>query len=144
MLKSLLACYFYSFQISAQSSEVQWSSRSEAIIQICQTNPILLKKPLLRSKQMYNRDLMFNIVHIKNLNLNWCLVPKVASTSISSFILPNLPQTNITKAWSTVHDEVWQRAGHLHLSEYLSNNNTPYFLITRHPFARIDNLFIYQ
>jgi hypothetical protein len=90
---------------------------------------------------MFDRDLMFNIVHIKNLNLNWCLVPKVASTSISSFILSHLPQTNVTKDWPTVHDEVWQRAGHLHLSEYLSNNKTPSFLITRHPFVWIASAF---
>jgi hypothetical protein len=145
ILVHLLICLYLHivsiFQISTQSCEVQWSSRREAVIKSCQTNPILLKKPFLKSKQMYNEELMFNIVHIKNLNLNWCLVPKVASTSISSFILPHLPQTNTTKDWTTVQDEVWQRAGHLHLSEYLSNNDTHSFLITRHPFARIASAF---
>ena len=82
-----------------------------------------------------------NIVHIEKLSLNWCLVPKVASTSISSLLLPYLPKMNRTEGRPHIQQELWERAGHINLSEYLSNNNTPSFLVTRHPFARIASAY---
>ena len=82
-----------------------------------------------------------NMVHIPLLNMNWCLVPKVASSSISSAILPFLPQQNLTMQWTTVHDKVWQRAGHVELNDYLSSNKSSSFLVTRHPFTRIASAF---
>ena len=47
--------------------------------------------------KIYQKELTHNIVHVAGLDLNWCLVPKVASTSISSLILPYLKQLKEAK-----------------------------------------------
>jgi hypothetical protein len=114
---------------------------------------VLLKKPRqqaedrpehskAQSTNIYSIKLISNIVNIKYLNLNWCLVPKIASTSISSLLLPYLPQKVFPTGVPHIQGELWERAGHLQFSEYLSSsNNTPSFLVTRHPFARIASAF---
>ena len=88
----------------------------------------------------YEDFLTFNIVHISGLALNWCMVPKVASSSISELILPYLKK--LKRKLPSPHDpqrKVWKRAGHLSHSDFVHQlqRRTPSFLITRHPFARI-------
>ena len=90
---------------------------------------------------IYNKQILFNMVSIKELNLNWCLVPKVASTSISRLFLPYLPRSKGTAVWPHLQKEVWDRAGHIQPTFYHSTNNTPAFLVTRHPFARVASAF---
>ena len=94
-----------------------------------------------QSRIIYNTKLMSNIVYIKSLNLNWCLVPTVASTSISSVLLPYLLKMILSEGRPHIQQEVWERAGHLQLSEYLYKNKTPSFLVTRHPFARVASAY---
>jgi len=125
----------------SQESETDWRTRIELIKNTCKVTPLHLKKQLFQSSSSYNSELMMNMVHIPLLNMNWCLVPKVASSSISSAILPFLPQQNLTMQWTTVHDKVWQRAGHVGLNDYLSSNKSSSFLVTRHPFTRIASAF---
>ena len=98
---------------------------------------MLLKRQLHQSTDSYNKETILNIVNIPGLNLNWCLVPKVASSSISSAILPYLPEVNMTRN-ITLHEEVWQRAGRVLFSDF---NKSRSFLVTRHPFARIASAF---
>ena len=86
----------------------------------------------------YKDGLTFNIVHISGLDMNWCMVPKVGSTSVSALILPYLDKQK-KPTTSFFHKEVWKRAGHLSYSDFVRQLQTgdPSFLITRHPFARI-------
>ena len=133
-------------------SEELWSIRENHIKNVCETNPLIMKKSRqqaedrpehsrAQSTNIYNTKLMSNIVHIKSLNLNWCLVPKAASTSISSVLLPYLPNMNLPEGRPHIQQELWERAGHLQLSEYLSKSKTPSFLVTRHPFARVASAY---
>ena len=39
---------------------------------------------------VWQNQLTSGLVHVPRLGLSWCLVPKVASTSISSLLLPHL------------------------------------------------------
>ena len=41
----------------------------------CEQKPVLLEKKRshLHREKLYNQKLVSNIVHIKGLNLNWCL-----------------------------------------------------------------------
>ena len=132
----------------------QWGERRERIRNYCRDHQLELPKPRqlnienisgqLRQHftNIYHKDLMTNIVHIPSLNLNWCLVPKVASTSISSLILPYLRTLSDQRSFPHIQKEVWTRAGHLQYSQYiLHQNSTPAFLITRHPFARVASAF---
>ena len=120
----------------------------------CKAHDIKLTKPkqLLQNDipeamtkhywNIYQKNVMINMVHIPKLNLNWCLVPKVASTSISSAILPYLNKLKKHKQFSHLQGEVWSRAGHMTYKEYHKHaNTTPAFLITRHPFARVASAF---
>ena len=77
-------------------------------------------------------------MYVWGLALNWCLVPKVASTSISTVLAPYLKKVD-EKLPKRIHGEVWARAGHLTYSEYtqLSHERIPSFLVVRHPFARL-------
>ena len=124
------------------------SSRQNNIKNFGETTPVVLKKSRkqtedrpehsrAQSRIIYNTKLMSNIVHIKSLNLNWCLVPTVASTSISSVLLPYLLKMILSEGRPHIQQELWERAGHLQLIEYLSNNKTPSFLVTQHPFATV-------
>ena len=85
----------------------------------------------------YNDWLTFNIVHISGLAMNWCMVPKVASSSVSELILPYLKELN--RKFPYLQIEVWTRAGRLAYSDFVKQmrDGSPSFLITRHPFARI-------
>ena len=90
---------------------------------------------------LYNNQLTHNLVHVPSLNLLWCLVPKVASTSVSRLLLPHLgPRRGPPRDY--VQGEVWARAGRLQHGRYLAAaNTTPAALITRHPFARVASAF---
>ena len=132
----------------------QWGERRQRIRDYCRDHKLELPRPRQLSvdnldsqlrehfTNIYHKSLMVNIVHIPSLNLNWCLVPKVASTSISSIILPYLRPLSDNPTFPHIQKEVWTRAGHLQYSEYLHHqNSTPAFLITRHPFARVASAF---
>ena len=128
-------------QIPFNDKTVQWASRQKAVKDFCNSTLVVLKKEWLQSKSEYRKKILSNIVHIPRLNLNWCLVPKVASSSISMSILPYLPDKKFSQSWKTVHDQVWARAGRLGLDKLPSHDNTASFLVTRHPFARIVSAF---
>ena len=125
--------------MSFNEKTVQWSSRQKAVKDFCNSTLVVLKKKWLQSKSEYRKKILSNIVHIQKLNLDWCLVPKVASSSISMSILPYLPHKKYSHSWKTVHDQVWAQAGRL--EELPSHDNTASFLVTRHPFARIVSAF---
>ena len=97
------------------------------------------RSPIQRGQILtaYEDSLTFNIVHIAGLDMNWCMVPKVASSSIKELILPYLSKLNQTFPYPQL--EVWTRAGRLSHSDFVhqSQNQNPSFLVTRHPFARI-------
>ena len=131
-----------------------WNQRRGLVTEYCKSHNLELPKPrqLLTQNisqnrkthflKIYQNQLTNNIVHVPGLDLNWCLVPKVASTSISSIILPHLKELKKVTQFSHIQKEVWTRAGRLPYSEYeLSVNKTPSFLITRHPFARVASAF---
>ena len=100
------------------------------------------KRVLDRLRNQYTKELVVNIVHIPKLNLNWCLVPKVASTSISAAILPHLKLGRDKQEFPYLQKEVWSRAGKVKYEQYQAQQNvTPSFLITRHPFARLASAF---
>ena len=82
-------------------------------------------------------------MHVPRLGLSWCLVPKVASTSISSLLLPHLRSggsccgvtilTQDTLSRSSEDEdreypfpqlEVWRLAGHLQYHHYLRLQNS--------------------
>ena len=134
---------------------VSWQRRRDAVTAYCHASPLELARPRqLRGDTarlpeavrrhftgLYNNQLTHNLVHVPSLNLLWCLVPKVASTSVSRLLLPWLgprrgpPQDH-------AQGEVWARAGRLQHGRYLAAaNTTPAFLITRHPFARVASAF---
>ena len=115
MVWQLMFIYFH-----LKVSEELWSSRENKIRNVCKRNPLIMKKSRqqaevraehsrAQSENIYNTKLMSNIVHIKNLNLNWCLVPKAASTSISSALLPYLPNMNLSEGRPHIQQEVWER-----------------------------------
>ena len=82
------------------------------------------------------------LVHVPRLGLSWCLVPKVASTSISSLLLPHLrspPSCCVTiqiqdtlsrssededREYPFPQLEVWRLAGHLQYHHYLRIQNS--------------------
>eukprot|EP00090_Calanus_glacialis_P010576 TRINITY_DN18994_c0_g1_i1.p1 TRINITY_DN18994_c0_g1~~TRINITY_DN18994_c0_g1_i1.p1 ORF type:complete len:336 (+),score=47.19 TRINITY_DN18994_c0_g1_i1:103-1110(+) len=157
---TLLLCYIFvsylflisDYHVRNQITEEVWSSRRAAVKEVCQSNAVLLPKPKqltaeaseqikIHFTNIYNKQILFNLVSIRELHLNWCLVPKVASTSISRVLLPYLPRKKDTTGWPHIQKEVWQKAGHIQLGEYLANNSTPAFLVTRHPFARVASAF---
>ena len=141
----------YNFQVIESPS---WSERRDLVSEYCKSHKLELPKPrqLLQENiplnrknhflRIYQKELTNNIVHVAGLDLNWCLVPKVASTSISSIILPYLKELKEATKFPHIQKEVWTRAGRLPYSEFeLSVNKTPSFLVTRHPFARIASAF---
>ena len=70
-------------------------------------------------------------------------MPKVASSSISSVIIPHLERLESPKEFPYLQAEVWARAGKMRdRAEYLSQyNTTASFLISRHPLARIASAY---
>ena len=86
----------------------------------------------------YQDSLTRNTVYVWGLALNWCMVPKVASTSLSTILEPYLQKPE-KKLPQRIHNKVWARAGHLKYSDYVrqSVDRIPSFLVVRHPFSRI-------
>ena len=101
---------------------------------------------------------MASLVHIEQLNLLWCIVPKVnliifyefliiswllqvASTSLAIAILKYMDVTFPPS--EPPHFEIVRRGGHLSMDTYnrLDPNKTVSFLITRHPLARIASAY---
>jgi len=134
--------------------QVTWTERRKAVEQFCRVSPVNLPKQkqlqnnnlggrlLEHYRAQYEAELVVNIVHIPRLNLNWCLVPKVASTSISAAILPHLRLGGPAEEFPYLQKEVWTRAAHVKYKEYQAQQNTtPSFLITRHPFARLASAY---
>ena len=122
---------FYSEQNSSDLSQ-----RTENMLHFCQALP----KPYLPKIKARNEDLLTkNIVHISGLGINWCMVPKVASGSMSRMILPFLKKLDEEREFPYTHLEVWTRAGHTSYADFMkqSDDKMPAFLITRHPFARV-------
>ena len=117
------------------------SHRTENMLRYCKTQPKSnLQKRLKRIQVDDDEDsLTKNIVHISGLGINWCMVPKVASGSVSRMILPFLKKLDEEREFPYTHLEVWTRAGHLSYSDFVnqSRGKMPAFLITRHPFARV-------
>ena len=91
---------------------------------------------------VWQNQLTSALVHVPRLGLSWCLVPKVASTSISSLLLPHLRsggswcvtiliQHTLSRS-SEDEDreypfpqlEVWRLAGHLQYHHYLRLQNS--------------------
>ena len=92
---------------------------------------------------VWQNQLTSALVHVPRLGLSWCLVPKVASTSISSLLLPHLRSggswcgatTLIQHTLSRSEEdedreypfpqlEVWRLAGHLQYHHYLRIQNS--------------------
>ena len=91
---------------------------------------------------VWQNQLTSGLVHVPRLGLSWCLVPKVASTSISSLLLPHLRSPpsccvtiliHVTLSRSSEDEdreypfpqlEVWRLAGHLQYHHYLRIQNS--------------------
>ena len=91
---------------------------------------------------VWQNHLTSALVHVPRLGLSWCLVPKVASTSISSLLLPHLRSGASCSATILIQDtlsrsrededreypfpqlEVWRLAGHLQYHHYLRLQNS--------------------
>lgn len=152
----IVITYFLLYENSSYSDQIlNWSERRQAVQDYCSLHPVNLQKPkhlrdnnrpgrvLEHYRKKYEDSLVVNIVHIPRLNLNWCLVPKVVSTSISAAILPHLRPGGEEKVFPYLQKEVWARAGHIKYQEFREHQNTsPSFLITRHPFTRLASAFI--
>ena len=98
--------------------------------------PQAKRKQIMTSNQ---NSLTRNIVYVRGLGLNWCMVPKVASTSLSTIFAPYLQKLNKKHKYKSIHSKVWARAGHLKYSDYVRKlfDKVPSFLVARHPFTRI-------
>merc|ERR1712098_513567 len=77
-----------------------------------------LKEGLEGGKTTPSKFQLRPIVRVESLGLSWCLVPKVASSSISSILLPYLPSHHTDgvgkdKDYAFVQEELWERAGRL-------------------------------
>ncbi|XP_023336866.1 carbohydrate sulfotransferase 11 [Eurytemora carolleeae] len=147
---ALAAILFFHGQLFTESrvlDAINWEERVEKVKSVCDSMPVFLPSPPQLQQtnlnesldesalNVFGKELVLNIVRIPALNLDWCLVPKVASSSLSKLFLPYLPATKDTDA-SYVQMELWQRAGHLSLKQFYSSKNIR-FLISRHPFARL-------
>ena len=91
---------------------------------------------------VWQNQLTSGLVHVPRLGLSWCLVPKVASTSISSLLLPHLRSGGSCCVTTQIQDtlsrsgededreypfpqlEVWRLAGHLQYHHYLHLQNS--------------------
>lgn len=115
-----------------------WRRRSSAVREHCERKPVLLDSKLNREQ------LVSNIVRIQGLNINWCLVPKVASSSVSQAVLPYLPHKTDGKVrnYSYIQAEIWDRAGHVEYEDFRSSQDmSPNFLISRHPLTRLASAY---
>ena len=139
----------FSQKVKIPQFKSEWQQRTEKVRDYCSNHKLIIPKPPELSDQSipqterdqiqtdYEDWLTFNIVHITGLAMNWCMVPKVASSSVSELILPYLRELNIKFPFPQL--EVWTRAGRLAHSDFVQQlqAGSPAFLITRHPFARI-------
>ena len=91
---------------------------------------------------VWQNQLTSGLVHVPRLGLSWCLVPKVASTSISSLLLPHLRSGGSCGVTTLIQSplsrsgededreypfpqlEVWRLAGHLQYHHYLRLQNS--------------------
>jgi len=139
-------------QISVYDDGVDWTARNQRIHNFCNQTPVLLHKPKQLVQEVsdeftkhftkiHQKNLLFNIVRIPSLRLDWCLVPKVASTSLSKMFLKYLPRTRRdTPSPLFLQKELWERAGHLSWDKYTSEKYHR-FLIARHPLARLASAY---
>ena len=108
---------------------VKWSERQRRVEEYCRNN-----KNNLRKYQSKRR----NVFHVSHLSLNFCLVRKAASASLSHAIVPHLRLNKKPsgRQYPWLQAEVLALGGEYR--RFLQDNQTltPTFLITRHPFAR--------
>jgi len=137
------------------SEAPDWQHRLHRIQKVCNStaSPLLAKPKQLQRENLspgiekhftkiYQKDILLNLVRITALKLDWCLVPKVSSTSLSKLILEYLPKLpNHSKPSPFLQKEVWVRAGHLTSWDQYKSQNFNRFFISRHPFARIASAF---
>jgi len=93
--------------------------------------------------KIHRKQILSPVVRVKELGFDWCLVPKVASSSISRAILPFLPprpSTSKATLYPHIQQEVWERAGRLEWEEHAAAP-LPALLLTRHPLARIASAY---
>ena len=149
----ILLLYHQTTRVNSQIPQFKskWQERTEKVQDYCSNHKLILPKPTKLSDKSisqterdriqtdYEDWLTHNIVHISGLALNWCMVPKVASGSMSVMILPYLKKLKVNRKFPYSHLEVWTRAGRLSYSNFVQQmrEGIPSFLITRHPFARI-------
>ena len=104
--------------------------RQRVVEEFCRTNKALERV----SKAKPARRTVF---HVAKLKINFCLIPKIASSSLSQAILPYLRENKKPKKFSDLQAEVLALGDPF--KKYLSQDQQtpiPTFLITRHPFAR--------
>lgn len=144
----------YIFLITHNITQVEispiWAERKEQIANVCSVNPILLPKPKhfnsdneqLKNHftKIYSKQLLTNLIHIPELSLLWCLVPKVVSTSLATALINHLQISH--PPGEPPQMELVRRAGHMNMDRYNQIvNGSASFLITRHPFARLASAF---
>jgi len=132
-----------------------WASRVSAIRSSCASSaqagslptPSQLKRKwpapqLDHFTRLHQNQILSPVVRVAKLGLDWCLVPKVASSSISHAFLPFLPplKKKPTSGLSFIQKEVWDRAGRLQWEEHAASP-LPALLVARHPFARVASAF---
>ena len=120
--------------------DAPWQERNTLVESVCKTQ---------LSGKTYSKEHLTNIIHIPELNLNWCMIPKVASTSLCKTFLPLITrnQPRKDKKWGYLQAEIADRSGafklfkrgELSLKSYNAVNHT--FLIARHPFGRLASAF---
>jgi len=120
--------------------DAPWQERNTLVESVCKTQFPGMK---------YSKKHLTNIIHIPELNLNWCMIPKVASTSLCKAFLPLITsnQPRKGKKWGYLQAEIADRSGavklikrgELSFENYQAVNHT--FLIARHPFGRLASAF---
>jgi len=127
-----------------------WTERQDRIANVCSVNPILLPKPKhfnsdnpqvkQHFSKIYDKQILTNLIHIPELKLLWCLVPKVVSTSLATALTSYLQMPHPPKEPPQM--ELVRRTGHMGMERYREIVNiSSSFLIVRHPYARIASAF---
>ena len=102
-----------------------WTERRALVQKYCQKN-----FPLTNTEA----NLEY-LVQVNKLNFDFCMVPKVASSSLSKLLLPFLPNEPYAETWPDIHHEIFRRGGNLNNSSYKPSDTI--FLVTRHPLDRL-------